>query len=214
MCVFRSGGTRVEISMGISMMIMKQRKHLRGLTLIELVIAMAIFSILMVSAAHTFTSGILSFKMNTATERDVESISTLMNQMAKEIRTSTIADYTGSSTGAKVTNPSSLTYYDYSQGKCVRYTSSSGNLTTAGIIRRQEKMVPTTTFTTIATDCSSAFGAAIDVTPADTRLNLVVNESIPGKVGGAQITFTLNSSTKPVQIRSFVSSRDYKKSGL
>lgn len=185
----------------------------KGLTLIEVIVAMAIFSIIMVSAAQTFTSGLMSFKQNVSTERDVEAINILMNQMTKELRTSTVA---GDGTGTRVTNPSSLTYYDYSQGKCVRYRSDSG-LAAAGIIQRQEKVVATASFTDMATDCSGGFGTAVDVTPPDTALRLTVNESIPGKVGGVQIRFILNASGAagvPVEIRSFVSSRDYKQSGL
>lgn len=195
------------------------KKNFRGLTLIEVVVAMAIFSILMVSAAQVFTTGLLSFKQNVSVERDVESLGALMNQIAKELRTSTVG---GSGTGALVSNPATIVYYDYSQGKCIRYSSSSGSLATAGTIRRQEHTPPDTStppdgipdFTDIATDCSSGWSSAIDVTPADTKLNLRTNESIAGKVGGVQMTFTLNSSTKPVQIRTFVSGRDYKKSGL
>lgn len=191
---------------------MRYTKTLKGLTLIEVVVAMAVFSILMTGAAQTFTSGLMSFKQNTEIERDVESVSALMNQIAKELRTSTVS--------TSATNPSTLRYYDYSQGKCIRYTSSSGNLTTAGIIRRQETLAGAVasadvSSTGVAANClAGLFQSAVDVTPTDTRLNLVIDESVAGSVGGAKILFTLNSSAKPVVIQSFVSSRDYKKSGL
>ncbi len=191
---------------------MRYTKTLKGLTLIEVVVALAVFSILMVGATQTFTSGLMSFKQNTDTERDVESVSALMNQIAKELRTSTVS--------VSATNPSTLIYYDYSQGKCIRYSSSSGNLATAGTIRRQETaagavLSADVTTTGVAANCLiGLFEAAADVTPADSRLNLVIDESVVGSVGGAKILFTLNSSAKPVVIQSFVSSRDYKKSGL
>lgn len=187
-------------------------KTLKGLTLIEVVVAMAVFSILMAGATQTFTSGLMSFKQNTDIERDVESVSALMNQIAKELRTSTVS--------VSATNPSTLLYYDYSQSRCILYTSSSGNLTTAGTIRRRETaagvvLSADVTTTGVAANCPiGLFGAAVDVTPADSRLNLVIDESTAGSVGGAKILFTLNSSAKPVVIQSFVSSRDYKKSGL
>lgn len=195
------------------------KKTVRGLTLIEVVVAMAVFSILMASAAQVFTTGLLSFKQNVSVERDVESLGALMNQIAKELRTSTIG---GNGTGNQVSDPATLVYYDYSQGKCIRYSSSSGSLATAGTIRRQEHTPPDIStppdgipdFTDIATDCSGGWSSAVDVTPANTKLNLKTNESIAGKVGGVQILFTINSSAKPVQIRTFVSARDYKKSGL
>lgn len=191
---------------------MRYVKTLKGLTLIEVVVAMAVFSILMAGATQTFTSGLMSFKQNTDIERDVENVSALMNQIAKELRTSTVS--------TSATNPSTLMYYDYSQSKCILYTSSSGNLTTAGTIRRQETaagavLSANVTTTGVTANCLiGLFGAAADVTPADSRLNLVIDESVAGSVGGAKILFTLNSSAKPVVIQSFVSSRDYKKSGL
>ena len=64
---------------------MRYTKTLKGLTLIEVVVAMAVFSILMAGATQTFTSGLMSFKQNTDIERDVESVSALMNQIAEQM---------------------------------------------------------------------------------------------------------------------------------
>jgi prepilin-type N-terminal cleavage/methylation domain-containing protein len=99
----------------------------KGFTLIEVLIAMAIFSMMMVATATFFGSSISGYKNAKAIQKDVENAQFAMNLMAKTLRTSSILSCGGgacSTTGGPYT---SVQVYDYSQAKCIEYTYDSVN---------------------------------------------------------------------------------------
>jgi prepilin-type N-terminal cleavage/methylation domain-containing protein len=84
----------------------------QGFTLIEIIIAVSIFSIVIISLAGIFSSSIKGYRIAKATQKNLEDAQFIMNQMVKILRTSSIDSGSTSS---------ELKIYDYSLSRCYRY---------------------------------------------------------------------------------------------
>lgn len=93
----------------------------KGFTLIEVIMAMFIFTVMMVAISGVFVSFIKANKSARAVQQDLEDAEYAMNIIAKTLRTSSIINvYTG--------NRNMIDIYDYSQTRCIRYSFVGGNL--------------------------------------------------------------------------------------
>jgi Tfp pilus assembly protein PilW len=70
-------------------------KKSKGLSLLEVMVSMGVFSLMMVSVAGIFSSSIASYRFNKVIERDLENAQFVMNDIAKQLRTSTVVDPAG-----------------------------------------------------------------------------------------------------------------------
>lgn len=97
----------------------KNRKILKGFTLVEMVVSVGLFAVMSTVIAGIFSSGFSSYKGSREVQRDVESVQFAINTMAKHLRTSSV-----------VSSPSAtdITFYDYSSGRCFRYVFQNGEL--------------------------------------------------------------------------------------
>jgi Tfp pilus assembly protein PilV len=194
------------------------RKKLKGLSLIEVIASIGVFSLMMVTIAGIFGSSISSSRSNRVIERNVENAQFVMNEMAKELRTSTVVDPADAPPGAPVTQ-NSVRFFDYSQSKCIKYfiATVNGN----SVIKRA---VPSA----VTADPTACAGAAMDVEQIMTTGDVVpsfyvitssnggVNSTL-ARVGRVTMVFVVKEkagATQSVTLQTSVSLRDYVKSGI
>ena len=84
-------------------------------SLLEVVVSLAAFSIIMLGTIQIFAQSTRSYKQTKVVQENLETIQFALNTIAKELRTSSIV---ASSVGAVT---STITLYDYSQGRCIQY---------------------------------------------------------------------------------------------
>lgn len=174
-----------------------------GFTLIEVMIALAVFLILMLAIVQTFTQSFTSYKVTRAVQRDIENAQFALNLMAKELRTSTIIIPTAG-TQVPVT---SIRFYDYSQRLCLEYAITASQVTV------RKKSAPA------SPDCVSPSGwsganALVAVTASGGSIagKFIVTPSIQSPKVVGRVTIALQISEGPdhtARIQTTASLRDY-----
>ncbi|MDO8566144.1 MAG: type II secretion system protein [Candidatus Moranbacteria bacterium] len=99
------------------------QKNRSGFTLIEVLVSVAIFLVVMVTTSYIFTRAFAGYKETKALQHDIENAQYVLNLLAKELRTSSIADF-GSDW---------VQFIDYSQSICFRYRINGGSLQVAKV---------------------------------------------------------------------------------
>lgn len=97
-------------------------KKQKGFTFIEIIIAVFIFALMMMAVAGIFSSSIGGYQKARAVQKNLEDAQFIMNQMAKILRTSSVAD------GPDDSYSDSIVVFDYSQGKCFKYIFDGNNI--------------------------------------------------------------------------------------
>lgn len=92
----------------------------KGLTLIEVMVSIAVFSIVMAGASSLFGSNINTKSRTDRARVAYERMQISMNVVAKTLRTSSIVS----------SSANTVRVYDYSQEKCIEFSTSSHRLTT------------------------------------------------------------------------------------
>ena len=175
------------------------RKKLKGFSLIEVMVSMGIFSLMMVTVAGIFSSSIQSARANRNIEHDLENAQFVMNDIAKQLRTSTVV---GSS-------PTSVRFYDYSQGKCIEYRRNSGSnlIERAGVTTTRDLCVPALSLGTFVV---ATIG---DVVPTFAVIPSVLDTTV-GRVTMVFVVKEKTTSVRSVRVQTTVSLRDYVESGV
>jgi prepilin-type N-terminal cleavage/methylation domain-containing protein len=95
---------------------MKREKSKKGFTLIEVLVAILVFTIVMAMLSGSFSSFLKNYANQKKIQKDIENAQYAMNLMSKTLRTSYLS-----------TTTFPLNTYDYSRNLCVayRYTSRS-----------------------------------------------------------------------------------------
>lgn len=93
----------------------------KGFTFLEMIVAMFIFVLVMVTVTNIFGRALTSFSKTRNLQKDLENAQYAMNSMTKIIRASAIVTITG------CLAPSCLRVYDYSQYKCIEYFFDADN---------------------------------------------------------------------------------------
>ena len=180
---------------------------MKGLSLLEVMVSMGIFSMMMVAVAGIFGSSIQSSRANRNIQHDLENAQFVMNDIAKQLRTSTVVNVNVDS--------NSLRFYDYSQGKCIQYGKSS-----------IANYIEVASATTTRVSCVSGLGLGTatrvttgDVIPAFSVVTSSLDTVTPAssRVGKVTMAFLVRekaTSTRNVLIQTTVSLRDYKESGV
>jgi prepilin-type N-terminal cleavage/methylation domain-containing protein len=96
-------------------------KTLPGFTLIEMIVALAVFAVMTTALSASFASGFSTFGNSREIQRDTDAAQHAMNTIAKLLRTSTVVSGTSSSA-------SSILFYDYSSESCYEYRIEDGVL--------------------------------------------------------------------------------------
>jgi prepilin-type N-terminal cleavage/methylation domain-containing protein len=185
----------------------RQRKSSRGFSLIEVVVAMGVFSLLMAIVSVAFSGGFATYRNTASAQKYLENAQYIMNDLAKQLRTSSVISPTGNP--AANTSPISVTFFDHSQSKCIMYRQH----TSPDYI---EKSVGTAGTAAL---CGTTPGFSVwnRVTAGEVTMDLVIRNSVLStRVGLVIISFSVGgggaSAVDPVLLQSSVSLRDYKTS--
>jgi prepilin-type N-terminal cleavage/methylation domain-containing protein len=178
-----------------------KRKMAPGFTLIELIVSMAVFSVMATSLTASFTSGFSTFGSSREIQHDVEAAQYSMNTLAKYLRTSSIVEESGSS----------IRFYDYSSKRCFEYRFNSGAL--------QARWVEIGTITNVETDCVASALPYLwqNLTPSSGSdisgsFSAVRSRRSPRVMGRVTIMMSVKKSAASVlrsDIQTTVSLRDY-----
>jgi prepilin-type N-terminal cleavage/methylation domain-containing protein len=169
-----------------------------GFTLVETLIALFLFSLVMVMVSGVFGNFLKNYFDVRRIQKNAESVQFAMNLMAKTIRTSNVQ--LGS-------DGKSLEVFDYAQGRCLKYSyisSSPGKMQMNYSNDSNPESLSDCTFSSMvgAQDITLAdvTSASFDVTPSD------------GKTAGlVRMSFKVNESDQtmsPLQIQTAVSLRN------
>ncbi len=164
------------------------KRRASGFTLIEVVVALGVFSLMMTTVSLVFSSGFVAFRNNIRTEKDLENAQFLMAEMAKELRSSTVISPIGEDRHTQT-----LKFFDHAQAACVGYRQhlDAGNLCLTDTDCYIEKSsVPTAS----AVACR---GTALFV-------NGGPSEPIPMTTGRAEAHFLVTSSDRAAQRAGFL----------
>ena len=187
--------------------VVSQKNCLLGLSLIEVVVAMGVFSLLMAVVSVAFSGGFVAYRNAASAQKYLENAQYIMNDLAKQLRTSSIIDPIGNP--ATNTSPASITFFDHSQSKCIAYRQHA----TSDYI---EKSVGTAGTTAL---CGTAPGFSVwnRVTTGEVTMDLVIRNSVLNtRVGLVTISFFVGggstAAVSPILLQTSVSLRDYKTS--
>lgn len=174
------------------------RKTCRGLTLIEIVVALFVFTLMMATTAQIFAKTFASYRSTRAIQRDIDNAQYSINVMAKELRTSTVV-----STGGSV---QSVQFFDHSQGKCFRYRLNGGSLQVASVTVADSVACGTASFSSFTTITTGVITGSFQVDPSTLT---------PKHVGQVTVALDISEgSTHHARIQTSVSLRDFGISGL
>jgi prepilin-type N-terminal cleavage/methylation domain-containing protein len=173
------------------------KKSYRGLTLIEVVVSLFIFSLMMVAVSQIFTKAFSGYRSTRATERDVQNAQYALNLLSKELRTSTVVVPTGSGVPSQ-----NVKFYDHSQGRCFYYQISSNALQVASAL------------STDPADCRTRnVGTPTTVTTGTVSGSFQVTSSVGGgskRVGKVTISLRISEdATHYANIQTTSSLRDF-----
>lgn len=94
----------------------------RGMSFVEVIIAIFIFSVVMFAVMTIFTSSFGGYKKADNMAKNIENAQFAMNSMAKSLRTSKVIS---------IASSSAVTAYDFSENTCKRYTFNGSQILAA-----------------------------------------------------------------------------------
>lgn len=188
----------------------KKLNRKKAFTLIEVIIAMGIFTIVMGGSAGVFASAFKSYKASKNVNENVKNAQYAMSLMAKTFRTSSVM--AGS-------NASMLDICDYSQTSCFRYQFNAGTLTrdTASQVFDANNICTCGVFTGAPLPIATTTGivnGAFEFTPSS-GVESTGESTTVGKVTvRMDITSGTGSESSIAKLQSTVSLRDYQTSNI
>ncbi|MFZ3031730.1 MAG: prepilin-type N-terminal cleavage/methylation domain-containing protein [Candidatus Moraniibacteriota bacterium] len=177
----------------------------RGFTLVEVLVAMFVFSLMMVTVSQVFASAFSGYRFTRAVERDLENAQFFINILAKELRTSSVVSAAG--------NQQFVQFFDHSQGKCFRYRIDT--------LRLQVASAASTGVASGASPCNTmGFGSFTTISTGSVSGSFRVTPS--ATVGGpatvvGKVTIALDifeSAAHHARMQTTVSLRDFGNIGL
>ena len=135
-CLRRQGSTAIKFYLIIKIVIMnlffKKLKSVKGVSLIELIVSVAIFSVLILSATGIFKMVIDGQRSSISAQNVQENMRYAMEKMSKEIRMAQVSNQDcGSGATNKVFNTANggeVLYFKNQNGKCITYYLNAGRL--------------------------------------------------------------------------------------
>ena len=182
---------------------------LQGFTLVEMVIAMGILSIMAAAVSGAFSSGFSTYGSSRELQRNLESAQYAMNTLEKFLRTSTVSP--DMSDGTVTT----IRFYEYSSRRCFQYRFVAG---TTNVLFAQ--WYPTVVAS--PTCAGGAEGTYTALTPVTTghvsgSFSVVKSTSSPKKMGRVTVNLVVKksaASTLEARIQATASLRDYSNVGF
>lgn len=180
------------------------RLRAKGFTFVELLIAILIFSLMMIAVAGIFSSSFGGYRSARIIQKDLEDAQFVMNQMAKILRSSSIISSSGNS---------QLTVYDYSTQKCYNYKFEENKIKASSYAEDIKGKK-------IENFCASGFSnfnslAAFFV---QGKFYPISSDKTSGRLGKVTISMKICSNFDctgdKVNIQSSVSLRDYYNAGI
>jgi len=180
-----------------------QKKYLpnsyKGFSLVEMLVAMFIFSLVIGIVSQIFTQAFVGYREQKRLQSNIESAQFAINTIAKELRTASVVSAGGG-------NLSSIEFFDYSQSTCFLYSFSGNQLTEQ---KKSENSV---------SDCDGLYGGAttvlIDGINVDGHFN-ITKSVLNTTIGRVTIFISLGETDKPqTRLQTSVSLRDYEVSGV
>lgn len=188
----------------------------KGFTLLEVMVAMGMFTIILLATMQIMTQSTKSFRSQKQIQANLESAQFALNLMAKELRTSSVLDSTSG------TPSSSIKFYDYSQSRCIQYQAIESSGTTGTVSRRSHDFTGadpdanrtscqgysfTESYVPLVTGLT---GHQFQVTPSTS-----VNDSPPNpQAGRVTVSLTVGTGGSAATTQTTVSLRDYNYIGL
>lgn len=185
------------------------KKSYRGLTLIEVIVSLFIFSLMMVAVSQIFAKAFSGYRNTRATQRDVENAQYALNLLSKELRTSTVV---APLTGTFPLTSSSVKFYDHSQGRCFYYRivgAPTNALQVASALSSDPTDCTTRNVGTPTTITTGTVAGSFRVTPS---CSSVVSPGCTGAKRAGKVTISLDISedaTHRAQIQTTASLRDF-----
>lgn len=173
-------------------------QKVRGFTLMELLVALFIFSIVMMATAQIFAKAYSGYHMTKRVQHDLENAQYAINILAKKLRTSSVVSGSGSQ--------QYIQFFDHSPTppRCIRYRISSNALEVAESVA------------TDVSQCDSmSLSSFVPVTTGTVTGSFLATESAP--VGGpptrvGKVTISLSVSedaAHSAHIQTTISLRDF-----
>jgi Tfp pilus assembly protein PilV len=181
----------------------KQAKNFRGLSIIELLVAVFIFTIIIVAATSTFTNTFSTWKKTRQTQADLEKARTAMETIGKSIRMSNQLKYSSNT----------LSMFNNSQNKCIRYSSGAGGSLVSTTCTPTEANIEATTYDCELDNCGGDnYGNQVTLVSSDVVLTFNVEETdVAGhEMGKATMSILVGTGAQQRRIQTTVSFRDYK----
>ena len=196
----------------------------KGFTIIEVVTAMAIFTMMIVAFSSAFASSFFGYRNSMLIQKDLEEAQYAANLMAKSLRTSSIIGCGNGNTPGSCDSSTKYTLvrvYDYSQGLCIDYKINNGiiendyvSLNSREDCANQGSMsgAPLTSNKVFLTGNSSFYvSPSTTGSPAKVGRVTIFFELCPAKSGGGACASNSNEQTR---IQTSVSLRDYTVTGI
>lgn len=98
------------------------QSKLRGFSLTEVLVALFVFSVVMVGVTSYFTSITLANQNTKRLQQNLEDVRFAMNRIAKVLRTSVVISPSSVGSGSQIR------VFDYSQGRCLQYRYASNEI--------------------------------------------------------------------------------------
>lgn len=176
-------------------------KKVHGFTLMELLVALFIFSIIMMATAQIFSKAYSGYRLTRIVEHDIENAQYALNALAKTLRTSSVVSASG--------NQQSIQFFDHSQDKCTQYRISGGALEVAS---SASTGVPDCNGMTLASFTSVVSGTVIG------SFQIVTSATVggpPSRVGKVTISLSVGeNAAHSAHLQTSISLRDFGNIGL
>lgn len=174
-------------------------KPYRGFSLVEMLVAMFIFTLVIGATSQIFTRAFVGYREQKRLQSDIESAQFALNTMAKELRTASVFTSNG--------DRSSVEFIDYSQKLCFRYTIN----TDAKTLSVQQKSAT-------GNDCSGGtYSTNTSIVSHITRGSFRIRQSDNAQKRVGKVTISLfvdSGQAAPTHLQTTVSLRDYEISGV
>lgn len=185
------------------------RHSTHGYTLIEMVMALAAFSIIMLMVSQTFTRGFFTYRETKKAQANLETAHFALNLIGKELRTSSIISYSINATVSYVI------FFDNSQNRCIEYAFDEG----LGQVTRRDQPFGSDDPDQNRLDCA---GHSFSGTPealvtglTGQELSIVQSDPPPlANVGRATFVLTVGQGASAASLQTTVSLRDFNYTSL
>lgn len=182
-------------------------KNEKGMTLLEVMVAIFIFSLIMVAVVQIFGSSASGYRNAVKIQRNLEDAQFAMNEMTKTLRTSTVVSSAGLQTDIKIFDYSRPTD-DSNNGNCIEFKFDTN------------KIIMASSSASDSESCGNMIFGNSDFNEMTAgKIENMKFEIVPSASGGVgKVTISMEvcadsggicSSTGKVQIQSTVSLRDY-----